>query len=614
MARIWTPEEPTPAACITYSGSNSNDQPILFTTRYGEKGTWSQGKDRPANVDPLVWEEQVNKEADIVELKWTIKYVDITLLRDWSTSQAMIILTCPLPNLGESIPELPNLQSFRGGNFTSLTCEDEIRIYQGYVGSLNTPITADLLDEYPFNFTTTKNKQVLCNPTKPLVPVFWGFIDKVEFSGNSKGLQITISCRDRTRVFADTRIISIPAFQGNRDILNKEDGTVKGDRADILMSLANAATGNVLGEGDQSCSCWKPINRGLTVRGYSQSNPDELVVPQDDPAAWTREAALSLMANKAEPRFHIWSERPPIIKGNANATLQVLDKTPLETIDLLAKMEERPMDFYASHINGDFIFGPRSLDMSGFEDEIRSYRTYFFMGWPKQLNNSPPSPTQMIQNIKSLTTTLSTFNKFVVIDSSTSGSIASNLQNLELGIYSLSWGLSNRTISPPCRTQIIKDGSLSTFPNKSQGALVVALSQSRQFSRDVNGIQIDLVGDPTFFPGEAIRVYNTVLHDKQTYSIMDASQAEGVYYEAKEEAKKVAEQIKNESKDQKAKACASDAGSKFINKFLTQNSSRLPTDMQALILPIYKVRAVKHTLKADGKRGFQTTLSAAADF
>lgn len=614
MARIWSVQEPTPAACITYAGSNSNNQPILFTTRYGDFGTWVSGKERPANIDPKVWEDQLNKEADIVELKWTIKYIDITLLRDWSTSQAMIILTCPLPNLGESIPPLPDLQSFRGGNYSSLTCEDEIRIYQGYVESLQTPITADLLDEFPFSFKTSKGKLVSCNPAKPLVPVFWGFIDKVEFSGNSKGLQITISCRDRSRIFADTRIISIPSFQGNRDILDKNDGSVKGDRADILMALANAATGNILGEGDGSCSCWKPINKGLTVRGYSQSNSNDLVVPQDDPTAWTREAALSLMANKAEPRFHIWTERPPIIKGNANATLQILDKTPLEIVDLLAKMEERPTDFYASHVNGDFIFGPRSLDMSGFEDELRSYRTYFFMGWPKKLNNSPPSPTQMIQSIRSVTTTLSTFNKFVVIDSSVSGGSSALLQNLELGVYSLSWGLSNRTVSPPCRTQIIKDGSLSTYPNKDQGALIVALSQARQWSRDIGGIQIEIAGDPTFFPGEAIRIYNTGLHDNQTYSIIDNTQAEGFYYEMKKEAEKVAEQTKSETKDQKSKACASDVGSKFVSKFLTQNPSRLPTDIQGLILPIYKVRAIKHTLKADGKRGYTSTIQGSMDF
>ncbi len=607
MARIWTPGAPVPAAAITYAGSNSNDQPLILTTQFGIKGTYSTSKNAE-NGTP-------NPTA---ELQWVIKSAEVTLVRDWNTSQAMITLTCHIPDLNLPIPTLPDLYRFRKGNYPYLTCEDEIRLYMGYVDSPTTPITGDMLDEIPFDFDMLDGKSGFKHvPSKPLVPVFWGFIDKIDFSGNSKGLQLILSCRDRTRIFADTRIISIPTFQGSTK--GGEDGMsgfAKGDREAILLQLAAGAAGSTIAEGE-GCKCWKPIHAGPhNVRGWEQDGDAvKLKTPREDPAAWTRQSGLMLMNDKAEPRFHIWAERPPITKGEGKATLQVLNKTPLEIIDYLAKCEERPIDFYASHVNGDFIFGPRSIDMSGFEDEVRAYRTYFFKSWPKQLNASPPSANQMVLSIRTASSTMATFNKFVILDCNSSGGQASLLQSVQQGMYALPWQLDGRDVSPPCRTQIIYDGALSTYDNTDQGALLVGLSQARIWARDINGVQIELVGDPTWFPGEGLRVYNTVLHDRKSYVIGDPNKYESVINDLKTKTEEVANKTKAMSQAEKSQACTENPASELANELLTKNPARVPTDIEGLVLPLYKARTVQHKLTAQGgKRGFTTTVIGVSDF
>lgn len=610
MARIWTSQANVPAAAITLATGSSNNQPILFTTQYGHSGEWvaSNSTEGPQQT----------------KLEWTIKSVNVTLVRDWNTSQAMIVLTCNLPNLDDDIPPLPDVSAFRGGNYPYLWCEDEIRIYMGYLDSLATPITADLLDDIPFDFEALDGTHQY-DRNKPLVPTFWGFIDKIEFSGSSTGFQIVVSCRDRTRVFADTRILSIPALQGTTKSQGSEAGPngegssrtfSQGDRAALLMQLAQGASGNALGESG-GCNCWRSIEEGPYTVSYlpeSQQREGAIAQAYENPTLWTRSAALTSMNDRADPRFHIWAERPPLVKGEANAVLQVFNKFPLEVVDQLAKSEERPIDFYASHINGDYVFGPRSLDTSGLEDETRVYRTYFFRKYPKQLSANPPAPNQMAISLKSLSSTMATFNKFVIVDSAANGSSSFLLENVEQGFYAVPWQLQGRTPGVPCRTQVVYDGALASYDNPNQGALLLGLASARIWARDVNGVQMELLGDPTWFPGEAVRVYNTVLHDSNVFVTADSDAAEQFHYQLKQEVKEKADQAKEQSAQAKAQACSETIASQLADKMFNQNPARVLTSSKDLVLPTYKVRVIQHKLNASGKRGFTTTIQAVSDY
>ena len=46
---------------------------------------------------------------------------------------------------------------------------------------------------------------------KPLAPIFWGFIDSIDFISNSDaGVQIIYNLRDRSRILADTKLVTLP--------------------------------------------------------------------------------------------------------------------------------------------------------------------------------------------------------------------------------------------------------------------------------------------------------------------------------------------------------------------------------------------------------------------
>lgn len=615
--KTYSTEAATPAAAITLATGNSNTQPILFTNHFGDKGTYENSEGKTKDV----------------ELKWVIKDITVTLTRDWDISQAQIVLTCELPDKSMREPPLPDVSIYRGGDNPYLGKEDEIRIYAGYVESSTTPITADLLDEIPFDFTDIKTQvKQSHNKNKPLCPIFWGFIDTMKYSGTPTGSTLTIQCRDRVRVFADTRIVSLVAFQGkqNSEGSNKtsvgdqvvdptatEQGIVSGDRTEILMQLANAAAGNPYGQNPRDLekkgvTCWKLVKPGEIVKGFTVDQDKNITVqfPSEDPAQWVQTTTCRIMADKATPRFNIWNERPPIVKGESQATLQVLNKVPLEIIDFIAKTEERPMDFFASHINGDFILGPRVKDESGFKDEHRSYRTYFHRTAP---DGMIPTYNQMIQKIEATDTTLFSFNNFIIIDSSkTKGGGTSLIGAIRKGYSALSTSLTKRSPSPPCKTQIIYDGGLASYDNPELGATYLAMAHAKIWSRDITGIEMEVVGDPTFYPSEAIRVYNTYLHDYKTYTVMDSTKdtSKDIREYRDDVEKNVAPAMKTETQDQKKDTSADNNLSKAIGKYF---ANRLPSDIDKFVLPYYSVRVVQHKLTTQGDKGYTTKLSCVSD-
>jgi hypothetical protein len=615
--KTYSIEAATPAAAITLATGNSNTQPILFTNHFGDKGTYENSEGKTKNV----------------ELKWVIKDITVTLTRDWDISQAQIVLTCELPDKSMREPPLPDVSIYRGGDNPYLGKEDEIRIYAGYVESSTTPITADLLDEIPFDFTDIKTQvKQSHNKNKPLCPIFWGFIDTMKYSGNPTGSTLTIQCRDRVRVFADTRIVSLVAFQGKQnserstktsvgdqvvDPTATEQGIVSGDRTEILMQLANAAAGNPYGQNPRDLekkgvTCWKLVKPGEIVKGFTVDQDKNITVqfPSEDPAQWVQTTTCRIMADKATPRFNIWNERPPIVKGESQGTLQVLNKVPLEIIDFIAKTEERPMDFFASHINGDFILGPRVKDESGFADEHRSYRTYFHRTAP---DGMIPTYNQMIQKIEATDTTLFSFNNFIIIDSSkTKGGGTSLIGAIRKGYSALSTSLTKRSPSPPCKTQIIYDGGLASYDNPELGATYLAMAHAKIWSRDITGIEMEVVGDPTLYPSEAIRVYNTYLHDYKTYTVMDSTKdtSKDIREYRDDVEKNVAPAMKTETQDQKKDTSADNNLSKAIGKYF---ANRLPSDIDKFVLPYYSVRVVQHKLTTQGDKGYTTKLSCVSD-
>lgn len=655
--RNYSIEEPYPAAVITLATSETNRQEILFQTRYDVQGfnliqkgvDITQGFETEAEKRALI-ENGVEKCST---LDWAIKSFSVSLYRDWSTSNARIVLTCNLKSHNSPLPRLPDVSKFRGGAYPYLTCDDEIRIYAGYIDSPTTSITTDMLDEVPFpmlnNDGTPMADMAQPNLTQgKLVPIFWGFIDKIDFDGsaNGSGMQIILSCRDRGRVLSDTTLISVPSLSG---VFGEKGGAVSANGAlhQVVSDVAKAVNGFQLNIADSDVKdniCWKRIitpKLKVSRLGNTEEEAQELeraskmcelysayeisnqqrtssliTAYTEDPTIFCRRAAFKIMDFKSRPRFHMWLNRPPLAKENGTAQWQVLDKSPMNLIKWIAIKEERPLDFYTSHVNGDFCLVPRVLDISGFKDETRNYRTYFFRDYPP--NCDPPCATQLILNLRTFTTTVGTFNRFTIIDNSnTSGSGLSILESVTLTIDRLPFILQDRTPSPPCKTKLIYDGGLGTYANNNTygAALIAAMSVSSQVSRDVSGIEFTILGDPTFFPSEAVRIFNTFLHDEgyitQTGRHEDILNKQKTYDKFQETYKdKPAEGAKFEGNISVMKSAPQDND---VIKSLS-NTGTMKTNKDNLNLPVYKVRSIQHSMSTSGNAaGYKTTILASLD-
>lgn len=650
MTKHYSDETKLPAAAITYAGMDNAIQPILFTTQYGYKDNFWD-KDRLTELYPK--EDWPNAAEGMKDrpLCWIIKSVKVTLVRDWSVSTAQIILTTNLPEVSDRVPNLPDLSSYRGGNYPYLTYEDEIRIYAGWIDSPTTPICADLLDQYPIDLCpeglgNDLNGHPICAPEgeplfktdagRPMAPIFWGFIDTVNVIVD-KGIQCIIHCRDRARIFSDTKIISIPSLQGSQ-LFDKTEpkegeeaqgGLANGNRDEILLQVAQAATGATLtstaGVNESSNSnkaCWKTIEGSAKsgakkYTGYSNIGTSAAVknTPPADPAGWMRAAMFKIMHPKTNPRFHMWVQRPPYRKGNGSAVFQILDKSPIEIIRYLADTEERYTDFFASHVNGDFIFGPSALDTSGFYDANRMYRTYFFKTYPKDQSSSPPLANQMIIDMRVVSSSLGTFNRYVVVDSQSGGTYGDFMDNIQMAIEANNWSLEGRKVSAPCRNNVVYDGSLTSYEGNPAGAaLVVGLAQARRWSRELAAIQMTVLGDPTFYPGEAVRVYNSILHDFAT-SVNPGTQKS---IELMEEQQRRWEELSSSSNKASFDAAGASLKNPVTNEIARKEIEkfqvgRLPTG--DLVLPVYKIRSVQHNIFAQGNdSGYTTKVEMIADY
>jgi len=378
------------------------------------------------------------------------------------------------------------------------------------------------------------------------------------------------------------------------------------------------------------------------------------LIPPEDPALWMREASIKYCMPYAEPRFHIWVQRPPLTKAAGSAVFRILGKSPLEVIKFLADTEERPTDFYASHVNGDFVFGPRVLDTSGFYDPNRQYRTYYHRITPTNIEElkGVVSTASRIIEMRAYTSSLGTANRFVVMDSETDGNNGAYLDKLRATLDALPWILDGdknsdlfketggRAVYPPCRNQIIYDGNLSSYGpndfNRMGGAVIVALTQARNYAREINSINIKILGDPTFYPGEAIRIYNSILHDFGTSVNPGTKASEKILNESLLDIESLSQndqkdrvmKIRDESEKLNSKKeipieSSNDAVStSFNNKAQTeeynklfQHQIRTSRELNKMIWPVYKVRSIKHEFRAGGANpGFITSIDAITDY
>lgn len=168
------------------------------------------------------------------------------------------------------------------------------------------------------------------------------------------------------------------------------------------------------------------------------------------------------------------------------------------------------------------------------------------------------------------------------------------------------------------------------------GAMIVALTQARNYAREINSINIKVLGDPTFYPGEAIRIYNSVLHDFGT-SVNPGTQASEKILnttlldieslsqdDQKERVLKIREESDklNNKRSTPIEAPDDSVTTSFNNTAQTdeynklfQHQVRTSRELNRMVWPVYKIRSIKHEFRAGGNNpGFITTIDAISDY
>jgi hypothetical protein len=472
-----------------------------------------------------------------------------------------------------------------------------------------------------------KDKTYFADPNK-IAPIFWGFIDSVDFISNSNaGVQIIYNLRDRSRILADTKLVTLP-FLGT-DANNKN--TFEGLKHKTVESVYRATNGGIyLDNSYESASslAWRGgFDKGEVISLYEDIDKKiidtksalanerlKYTAAIEDPARWVIANAFlstSLLKGKAEdelnnfdPLFHTWTLQGPLVSGSANNTMQIINKSPFEILSYLAMTEVMSIDIFTSHINGHFMFAPRILDTTGLYDEQRGNRLYYFFDCFDQL----PNQRNLIKDIRVQTSTVGVYNRFTVLTADFGSSTNASLSGLTSIVDIASANTKNRKV--PIKQHVIVDPKIKASEGNKEGAAqALALTTASTMARDHTMIIFKIIGDSSFYPGEAVRVFNTVLHSKDIFTFNATSTSSAVFLKSLYEE---VQKLLNSAVKQQG------TNNKVVDLSAVIDSMRkvagAPSDDLNDALPMYKVRAITHSLKASGNdAGYTTKIVAVAD-
>lgn len=469
-----------------------------------------------------------------------------------------------------------------------------------------------------------KDKTYTADPNK-IAPIFWGFIDSVDFISNSNaGVQIIYNLRDRSRILADTRLVTLP-FLGT----DANKNTFEGLKHKTVESVYRATNGGIYLDNNYvsaSSLAWRSgFDKGEVISLYEDADKKiidtksalanerlKYTAAIEDPARWViANAFLSSedLLNKADynnfdPLFHIWTMQGPLVSGSANNTMQIINKTPFEILSYLAMTEVMPIDIFTSHINGHFMFAPRILDTTGLYDEQRGNRLYYFFDCFDKL----PEQRSLIKDIRVQTSTVGVYNRFTVLTADFGSSTNASLSGLTSIVDIASANTKNRKV--PIKQHVIVDPKIKANEGNKEGAAqALALTTASTMARDHTMIIFKIIGDSSFYPGEAVRIFNTVLHSKDIFTFNATSTSSAVFLKSLYDE---VQKLLNSAVKQQG------ANNKVVDLSAVIDSMRKvagqPSDDLNDALPMYKVRAITHSLKANGNdAGYTTKIVAVAD-
>ena len=288
--------------------------------------------------------------------------------------------------------------------------------------------------------------------------------------------------------------------------------------------------------------------------------------------------------------------------------MQIINKSPFEILSYLANTEVMPIDFFCSHVNGHFMFAPRILDTTGLTDEERGNRLYFFF----DCFDKVPESRSLIKDIRVTTSTIGVYNRFTVSSADFNNPTNSSLKDIVSVVDVASANTKSKKI--PIKQHIIVDPKIKNASKELVGtstaaaAQALALTTASTMARDNVTVIMKVIGDSSFYPGEAIRVYNTVLHSNGILTFKNDGAQSLFLKTLYDEVQKIkSQQIKQVG--QQEKIVTLDQALSNIRQVSGEETSQVND-----VLPMYKIRAITHSLKAGGNdAGYTTKIIAIGD-
>ena len=136
----------------------------------------------------------------------------------------------------------------------------------------------------------------------------------------------------------------------------------------------------------------------------------------------------------------------------------------------------------------------------------------------------------------------------------------------------------------------------------------------------MSGVEFTLIGDPTLYPGEGVRLYNTFLHDSGYQSQsgrfidrLEKNRATEQFLEKWSNNSPDAAGIRNQGKNEEAALTNKKDSAKVVA--LQETGTQITTiEDNNLRLPVYKIRSIEHRIKTQGRNaGYTTVISASMD-
>lgn len=434
---------------------------------------------------------------------WVVASMRSNETRFWNTSSAMIVLKCQVEGVEEGFGSLANVppaglyvsdeeyaQVVQGGKINKeLYVFDEIRIWQGYLDNVGQQLDdlGDIFDP--------------ANP-KGFDPVFLGYIETIKCVGTPKGLQIVLECYDRLKYLMNTQLITVPTID---EVVAKGSNSTGGAlRTDVLLDFVNEGIGDIQGD------VLKYKNDPKTKRDVLNYDPTvtdpEVIKKQiESDEDWTKDILTGTVEGKAQDwtigdrLFYRLTTRDNIRGTDSESTPIVsLGDKPIEKIRILAMVESTATEFFQSQKNGNLFYIPRRTDETGFDDPRRAYRTYYYKTKPK---DQVVCEAQQVLSMKSEVSGAGLKTDIWINSASSSEATKGTKESLNMHVRTIPNRLLGKAI--PQSNQI----NFDQYSAKDQEAFITAISMASIWSREVQAAMMQIPGDASFVPGEAVRLY-----------------------------------------------------------------------------------------------------------